>query len=95
MPEVKKVPKPPIAEVKKVAKETKEKEKVAAIPVDLTCQYESTGKYSPKAAHNIQSYGEVCDVLPATYKEIQAAIPEHTDFVGYLIRRGGLAPVGR
>ena len=92
MPEVKKVPKPPIAVVTKEKKEAKPKEKVAAIPVDLTCKYEATGKYGPKAAHNIQSYAEVCGVLPATYKEIQAAIPEHTDFVGYLIRRGGLAP---
>jgi hypothetical protein len=58
----------------------------------MACKYESTGRYNPKAKHNIKSYGEVEAVLPATYKEIQAAIPQHTDFVGYLIRRGGLAP---
>ena len=60
--------------------------------VDMEAKYDSTGKYNPKAAHNVKSWKEVQAVLPATYKEIQAKIPEHTDFVGYLIRREGLAP---
>ena len=77
---------------KKVAKTTKpeaKKEKAPLPKVNMDCQYVA-GSYNPKAAHNIKSYDEVLACLPATYKEIQEVIPEHTDFVGYLIRRGGL-----
>jgi hypothetical protein len=69
-----------------------DKPKVAVPKVDMGAIYESTGAYNPKATHNIKSMAEVEAVLPATCKEIQEAIPKHTDFVGYLIRRGGLAP---
>lgn len=54
-------------------------------------QYEATGTYNPKAAKNLESYNAVVAVLPATLPEIEKAIPEHTNFVGYLIRRGGIA----
>ena len=56
-----------------------------------TGKYESTGSYNPKAEKNIKSFEEVCAVLPATLEEITKAIPQHTDFVGYLIRRGAIA----
>lgn len=56
--------------------------------------YVSTGAYNPKAEKNIKSYQEVLAVLPATMGEIKAAVPQHTDFAGYLIRRGGLAEQG-
>ena len=84
MPEAKKV----IVKAPKEVKKGKVK-KVVNIPVSMTDIY-TQGGYSPKAAQNIASYAEVCKVLPATYKEIQAKLPKHADFVGYLIRRGGI-----
>lgn len=54
--------------------------------------YASTGQYNPKAVKNVESYAAVCSVLPASLSTIEAKIPQHTDFVGYLIRRGGIAP---
>ena len=90
MPEVKVVKEKKEKKEKKVAKEATPK--VAAIPIDKEAVYTSTGKYAPQAVHNIASYGDVCKKLPATYDELRKAIPEHTDFVGYLIRRGGIAP---
>ena len=90
MPEVKKVAK--VANAAKAEKPEVKAEKKERVKVDMECKYASTGKYNPKATHNIKSMQEVEAVLPATYKEIQAAIPQHTDFIGYLIRRGGLAP---
>ena len=83
MPEAKKVAKKPVAEVK---------EKSTVPKVNHDAQYISTGKYNPKAEHNIKSMAVVEKVLPATYAELVKALPEHTDFIGYLIRRGGLAP---
>ena len=55
-------------------------------------KYASTGQYNPKAVKNVESYAAVCSVLPASLSTIEAKIPQHTDFVGYLIRRGGIAP---
>ena len=89
MPQAKKAPK--VTVVKPQTKKA-DKPKVAAIKVDMTAKYVSTGAYNPKAAVNVSSLEVVEGVLPATYKEIQAAIPKHMDFVGYLIRRGGIAP---
>jgi len=57
-------------------------------------KYEVTGTYNPKAPKNVQTYKEIQAVLPATLAEVKAAIPQHHDFVGYLIRRCGLAEVG-
>ena len=95
MPEVKKA-KPAMADITTKVFKTKEP-KEAKVPkermkVDMSCAYGATGSYNPKAEQNIKSWNEVQAVLPATYKEIQEKIPQHTDFVGYLIRRGGLAP---
>jgi len=59
--------------------------------IDKSVVYESTGSYNPKAEANISSYAAVCKVLPAKYEDIVKAIPQHTDFIGYLIRRGGIA----
>ena len=57
-----------------------------------TGMYASTGQYNPKAVKNVESYAAVCSVLPASLSTIESKIPQHTDFVGYLIRRGGIAP---
>jgi len=57
--------------------------------------YEATGSYNPKAPKNIQTYGEIQEALPATVAELKEKVPQHTDFIGYLIRRGGLAEVGK
>jgi hypothetical protein len=89
MPEAKK--KVPMADIKAKAPVAKKAPK-DRVKVDMSCSYENTGTYKPKAEQNIKSWLEVQAVLPATYKEIQEKIPQHTDFVGYLIRRGGLAP---
>lgn len=91
MPEAKK--KTPMADVAKKAtakKPTTPKVKKEKIKVDMTCQYVDGGAYNPKAEQNISSWNDVQACLPGTYKEIQEKIPQHTDFVGYLIRRGGL-----
>ena len=88
MPEAKKAPVAAKATTPK-DKAPKVKKKVAVVPVSMTATYVQ-GEYNPKAAQNVASYAEVCKALPGTYKEIQAKLPEHTDFVGYLIRRGGL-----
>lgn len=84
MPEAKKAPVAAKATTPKAPKK-----KVAVVPVSMTATYVQ-GEYNPKAAQNVASYAEVCKALPGTYKELQAKLPEHTDFVGYLIRRGGL-----
>ena len=82
---------------KAVNKESKAKSpkvenpKVALPKVDKTKVYEVTGQYNPKAAHNVASLAAVDKVCPALYDDIAKAIPEHIDFIGYLIRRGGLA----
>lgn len=55
-------------------------------------KFESSGTYSPKAEKNLKSYEEVLAHLPATLTELRAALPEHKDFVGYLIRRKALVP---
>ena len=90
MPEAKKVTKNPKTPASKtVAPDKKPKAKVVVIPVSLTATYVE-GSYNPKAELNIASYAEVLGAVPGTYKEIQAKLPKHTDFVGYLIRRGGL-----
>ena len=98
MPEVKKntkttpAKKAPLVDVNKLKEEKAEpKTKVAVPKVDKSVVYVSTGKYNPKAEHNVKSMGEVEAVLPATYDQIAVAIPHHIDFIGYLIRRGGLA----
>ena len=98
MPEVKNskksvASKAPLAVVKKDVEGKVEPKSAAPVPkVDKSAVYISTGKYNPKAEHNIKSMGEVEAVLPGTYAEIAKAIPHHIDFIGYLIRRGGLAP---
>ena len=86
MPEVNKAPKVAIT------KAPVRVEKKVTVKVDMACSYVSTGTYNPKAPQNIKSMGEVEAILPASYGEIQAKIPQHADFVGYLIRRGGLKP---
>lgn len=58
--------------------------------IDKSAVYEASGGYNPKAEANIASYAAVCKVLPAKYEDIIKQIPEHTDFVGYLVRRGGI-----
>lgn len=88
MPEAKKVPKAPVVVKTPVADKPKKK-KAAVVPVSLTATYVE-GAYNPKAELNIASFNEVKAVLPGTYGAIQKAIPKHADFVGYLIRRGGL-----
>ncbi len=77
----------------KVTKKEETKVKVSLPKVDHTVKYESTGKYSPKAQHNIVSMAEVENALPATVAELALVIPKHTNFIGYLIRREGLQPV--
>ncbi len=92
MPEAKKAPvaaKAAPKKVTKVAAPKAKKEKAKVIPVSMTAKYVA-GAYSPKAELNIASYAEVCKHLPGTYKELQDKLPEHGDFIGYLIRRGGL-----
>jgi hypothetical protein len=95
MPEAKASAKitPPKTKTKAKPVAVKEVKSKAPVPkVDRTKKYDSTGAYNPKAAHNVKSYDAVLSVLPATYDEMAKAIPEHTDFIGYLIRRGGIAP---
>jgi len=87
MPEAKKAP--VAAKATTTTTTPKPKKKLVVVPVSMTATYVQ-GAYNPKAAQNIASYAEVCKALPGTYKEVQAKLPEHTDFVGYLIRRGGL-----
>ncbi len=85
----------PEATVAKKSTPAKAPAKAPAKPrqqIDKGVVYEATSSYNPKAEQNIASYAEVCKVLPAKYEEIVKQIPQHTDFVGYLIRRGGIAP---
>lgn len=64
----------------------------ARVPKDINPadKYYKTGKYNPKAKKNVDSWEAVIAILPATYREIVEALPQHTDFVGYLIRRKAL-----
>lgn len=86
MPATKKTQNSPAKVVKTEAKAERQQ-------IDKGVLYAATGNYNPKAEANVISYTEVCKVLPGTYQEIIKVIPQHTDFVGYLIRRGGIAPV--
>lgn len=89
MPAAKKAP---IASVKKTTKKTVEVAPRGAKTPRNDGQYIATGTYNPKAEKNQATYADIVAVLPATLKEIEEKIPQHTDFVGYLIRRGGIAP---
>ena len=91
MPEAKKAPKE-VKETKKTkVKSTPSKPRGLGTP-RTDGIYEATGSYNPKAKKNVSTYEEICAVLPATLADITKAIPQHEDFVGYLIRRSGIAP---
>lgn len=92
MPEAKAPSKAPAKKAQPAKKaEAKEGEVNQRFSIDKTKKYAPTGNYNPKAKHNVDSYEAICAVCPATYEDMVKAVPEHTDVIGYLIRRGALA----
>ena len=67
-------------------------ERAPSVKVDKAAMYNITGIYNPKAAHNVISYDNIMAVVPCTYAELALAMKgdSHEDFIGYLVRRGGL-----
>lgn len=94
MPEAKK-PAQKAAPAKTSAKAETKEVKVTRTSVDKNTVFVPSGTYNPKAAHNVASYEAVVAVTPGTYDDMAKAIPQHTDFIGYLVRRGGLVPQKR
>ncbi len=99
MPQARKPKTTPAPKSTAGAKKTETKEgsnpstgKATRQQVDKNTVYEDAGTYNPKAEANVASYAAVKAVLPANYATVVAAIPEHTDFFGYLVRRGALKP---